>query len=64
VIIIRDQLEKVVVWLEKFKAIGDIAVNFDPIHAALPWAGVRFLLLVSAITPVSTYPHSKLNFYR
>ncbi|KAI5460114.1 hypothetical protein BGZ63DRAFT_406059 [Mariannaea sp. PMI_226] len=35
---------KIVSWLNKFKEIGDIAVQYDPIHAALPWAGVRFLL--------------------
>jgi ankyrin repeat domain-containing protein 50 len=45
-IILRDVAEKVIVWINKFKEIGDVAVNFDPIHAALPWAGVRFLLQV------------------
>ncbi|RDW57470.1 hypothetical protein BP6252_13808 [Coleophoma cylindrospora] len=43
-LILRDVAGKVIVWLNKFKEVGDIAVNFDPIHAALPWAGVRFLL--------------------
>lgn len=64
VIIIRDQLEKIVVWLEKFQAIGDVAVNFDPMHAALPWAGVRFLLQVRSIPFVNIHSHSRLNFYR
>lgn len=45
-IILRDVAEKVIVYLNKFKAIGDVAVNFDPVHAALPWAGVRFLIQV------------------
>jgi hypothetical protein len=45
-IIIRDLLEKIVVWVNKFKEIGDLAVQYDPAHAALPWAGVRFLLQV------------------
>lgn len=45
-IILRDTAYKVISFLEKFKAVGDIAVNFDPVHAALPWAGVRFLLQV------------------
>lgn len=45
-VILRDMAEKVIVWLNKFKAVGDIAVNFDPIHFALPWAGIRFLLQV------------------
>jgi hypothetical protein len=41
---IRDQLEKIIVWVNKFKEVGDIAMQYDPSHAALPWAGVRFLL--------------------
>jgi hypothetical protein len=45
-IILRDVAEKIIVWINKFKEIGDVAVNFDPVHAALPWAGVRFLLQV------------------
>lgn len=43
-IIIRDVLEKIIVWVDRFKAVGDTAVQYDPVHAALPWAGVRFLL--------------------
>lgn len=45
-IILRDVAAKIVLWLDKFKSIGDVVVNFDPIHASLPWAGVRFLLQV------------------
>jgi ankyrin repeat domain-containing protein 50 len=45
-IILRDVAQKVIIWLNKLKEIGDVAVNFDPVHAALPWAGVRFLLQV------------------
>jgi len=45
-IILRDVAEKIIFWLNKFKAIGDIVVNIDPVHAGLPWAGVRFLLQV------------------
>lgn len=47
IIIIRDLFEKTAQWLEKFKAIGDVAVQFDPTHASLPWAGIRFLLQIS-----------------
>jgi hypothetical protein len=47
VIVVRDVLEKTVVWVQKFKEVGDIAVSYDPIHAALPWAAVRFLLSVA-----------------
>ena len=45
-IILRDVADKIVLWIDRFKQIGDIAVNFDPVHASLPWAGVRFLLEV------------------
>jgi len=48
-IIIRDQLEKVAEWVNKFKDVGDNAVQYDPGHAALPWAGVRFFLQVRRI---------------
>ncbi|TEY67148.1 hypothetical protein BOTCAL_0129g00200 [Botryotinia calthae] len=44
VIIIRDIFVKLAVWMEKFKSIGDIIVQYDPVHASLPWAVIRFLL--------------------
>ena len=47
-VVVRDVLEKIIKWLDHFKAIGDLAAQYDPAHAALPWAGVRFLLKVSA----------------
>ena len=46
VIILHDLLEKVVVWVNKFKEVIDVAVQYDPLHATLPWAAVRFLLQV------------------
>ena len=46
VVILRDLFGKLVKWLQRFKEIGDTAVQYDPVHAALPWAGVRFLLEV------------------
>lgn len=48
-IILRDIAEKIIIWIDRFKEIGDIAVNFDPVHASLPWAGIRFLLEVELI---------------
>jgi hypothetical protein len=45
--IMRDVVHRVIVWLNLFKQVGDVAVQYDPGHAALPWAGVRFLLKVS-----------------
>lgn len=48
---LSDAADKVVTWLDKFKAIGDIAVNADSLHAGLPWAGIRFLLQVRSLRP-------------
>ncbi|KAK7403729.1 hypothetical protein QQX98_010501 [Neonectria punicea] len=53
-VIVRDVLAKVAKWVNHFKAVGDVAVQYDPVHAALPWAGVRFLLNV-AVGDLDTY---------
>ncbi len=45
-IALSDVADRVCTWLEKFKQIGDIVVNVDPLHAGVPWAGVRLLLQV------------------
>lgn len=45
-VIFRDVLGKVLKWITIFRDVGDLAVQYDPGHAALPWAGVRFLLQV------------------
>lgn len=47
--VIRDVAEKMLGWVDRIKAIGDIVVQFDPVHAALPWAGFRFLLGVGLV---------------
>lgn len=47
VIIIRDLCEKMIKWVDKFKETGDLAIQYDPSHASLPWAAVRFLLQLS-----------------
>jgi hypothetical protein len=46
-IILSDLLEKVAVWVNKFVAVGDTAVQYDPGHAALPWVAIRFILKAS-----------------
>ena len=43
---VEGTVDRLVGWITKFKEIGDIAVQYDPVHAALPWAGVRSILLV------------------
>ena len=44
--VLRDVAEKIIIWVDRFKVVGDLASQFDPVHAALPWAGFRFLLQV------------------
>ena len=51
---VRSYLEKTIVWFQKFKAAGDTAIQYDPGHAALPWAAVRFLLQ-AAISSIETF---------
>ena len=46
VINVHEIADRLVGWITRFKEIGDIAVQYDPVHTALPWAGVRFILLV------------------
>ena len=43
---LSDAIDSVVSCLNRFKAVGDVAVNADPVHAGLPWAGIRLLLEV------------------
>ena len=40
-------VDKIAVWVGKFIQVGDAAVQYDPTHAALPWAAVRFLLQIT-----------------
>ena len=44
---LRHYLDKLTNVLIQFKEVGDTLVQYDPGHAALPWAGVRLLLNVS-----------------
>ncbi|KAJ3547221.1 hypothetical protein NM208_g1628 [Fusarium decemcellulare] len=39
----RHLFDRIIDWLQKFIAIGDVAVAFDPVHAALPWAASAVL---------------------
>jgi hypothetical protein len=43
---LAQEADKILLWLDRFKSVGDIAVNADSIHAGLPWAGIRLLLEV------------------
>ena len=44
---VRDIFTKITKWVEKFIQVGDIALQYDPGHAALPWAAMRAILKVS-----------------
>jgi hypothetical protein len=47
VIILRDVFERLAKSIHKFKEAVDVAIQADPVHAALPWAGIRILLQAS-----------------
>ena len=49
-IVLRDVGMKILQWVAKFKEIGDIVVQYDSGHAAVPWAIFRFLLQVGSNT--------------
>ena len=49
--ILKEEADKVIRWLNRFKDVGDVVVNADPVHAGLPWAGVRLLLEVRILSP-------------
>ncbi|KAK4556422.1 hypothetical protein LTR86_006566 [Recurvomyces mirabilis] len=44
---LRDKADKVLVLFDRIKQIGDILVNVDPLHAGIPWAGIRLMLEVA-----------------
>ncbi|KAM6520141.1 hypothetical protein FALCPG4_013692 [Fusarium falciforme] len=41
---LSDLASNTITWLNKFKEVGDIIVQYDPGHTALPWAATRFIL--------------------
>lgn len=57
---IREHFDKIVSWVQKFIAIGDTIVTYDPGHAALPWAALRFILQVRQIVPLRSAARGEL----
>ncbi|CAI6080012.1 unnamed protein product [Clonostachys chloroleuca] len=53
-VIVRDVLGKVAKWVNLVKQVSDFAVQFDPGHAGVAWAGIRFMLTV-AVGDLDTY---------
>ena len=49
--ILKEEADKVICWLNRVKQVGDVVVNVDPVHAGLPWAGIRLLLEVRILSP-------------
>ena len=47
-VVLKEMADKVVGWLNRFTAVGDVVANVDPVHMGLPWAGIRLLLEVKA----------------
>jgi hypothetical protein len=48
-IYVSDMMDKVVQFLDKFKSVGDVIANVDPVHLGLPWAGIRAILEVCVL---------------
>ncbi|KAK5627729.1 hypothetical protein RRF57_003444 [Xylaria bambusicola] len=46
----EEVTSNIIIWLNKFKEVGDTLVQYDPAHAALPWAAVRFILRAAIST--------------
>ena len=43
---VRGLFKRIAEWVNRFKDVGDILIQYDPQHAAIPWAAVRFVLQV------------------
>ena len=54
VVVVRDILEKIARWINRFKEIGDVVAQYDPAHLSLPWAALRFLLQ-AAVSDVQVF---------
>lgn len=48
-IVVRDQAERIVKFVQTFSSLGSAVASIDPIHAGIPWAGVCTILTVSTI---------------
>ena len=55
-VVLWDVLNKIAKWVNKFKEVGDVAIQCDAGHVALPWAAIRFMLQAS-VSSVETFGH-------
>ena len=51
-IVLRDVFNKITDSIVKFTEVGDVLVQYDPAHTAIPWAVVRFVLQVRDRIPI------------
>ncbi|KAL5391936.1 hypothetical protein PMIN04_007501 [Paraphaeosphaeria minitans] len=54
VVVLRDVFDKIAMWVERFKQIGDVVAQYDATNMSLPWAGIRLVLQV-AVNDVQTF---------
>lgn len=45
-VVLRDVADKTIVWVNKFKEMGDMIVKCDPVHLMIPWAPIKFVMEV------------------
>ena len=57
-IYLRDQADKLLQFLDKFKSWGNAVANIDPILVGLPWAGVRTILKVCTTRSSISFPQA------
>jgi hypothetical protein len=46
-IVIREQAERIVKFIQTFSSLGTAIAQIDPVHIGIPWAGVCAILTVS-----------------
>jgi hypothetical protein len=62
-VVLREKADNIGKWLDRFKQVGDVASNVDPVHVGLPWAGIRLLLEVSIVDLVKNVTDvAEMNF--
>lgn len=44
--ILRDVADKTIVWINKFKSMGTMISQCDPVHLAIPWGPIKYLMEV------------------
>lgn len=44
--VLHDVTYKTIAWVNKFKGMGNIIAQCDPVHLAIPWAPILFIIVV------------------